>query len=284
MPGKPSARRSRVTAGVMTPRSSAISGRSRPQIARRGVERRAARAAAPAPGQRVARAPRHRPVGDEAAEVVDPRDVAELERAPQALGPPVVAAPPQRRPVVERVAPQLPLVRVGVGRRAGDGLGREQLGVRAMVDRPGGDVDRHVADQLHAAVLRVRAQRRPLAVEPHLVGDRAALRPVLDPERVPLAKARRGLLGHRRPRLGEQSRPGGERRRRLVRRAVPVGWPERQHLPPRLPRVGQPVDEPVRLAAEPAGGERGRVQLDAAGTREVHQRAMSDTPATHARP
>ena len=37
-----------------------------------------------------------------------------------------------------------------------------------------GDVDRHVADQPHAAIKGVPPQRRPLAVEPHLVGDRAA--------------------------------------------------------------------------------------------------------------
>ena len=34
-----------------------------------------------------------------------PRDVVELERAPQALDPPAVTAAAQRRPVVERVAP-----------------------------------------------------------------------------------------------------------------------------------------------------------------------------------
>ena len=52
--------------------------------------------------------------------MVDPREVEELERAPQPLDPPAVAAALQRRPVVERVAPQLALVGEGVGRRAGD--------------------------------------------------------------------------------------------------------------------------------------------------------------------
>src|SRR3712207_6864395 len=47
----------------------------------------------------------------EAAEVVNARGVEELERTRQPRHPPAVPAPAQRRPVVERVAPQLPLVR-----------------------------------------------------------------------------------------------------------------------------------------------------------------------------
>ena len=267
MPGSPRPVRSRSTAGVITPRFSAISGQLAAQRAAGGVERRAAGPARPAPAERVAGAAGHRPVGGEAAEVVDPREVEELERAAQAVGPPAVAAALQRAPVVQRVAPQLALVGVRVGRRAGDGVGAEQLGVRAVVDRPGGDVDRHVADQPHAALRRVRAQRRPLALEPHLVGDRAARaepRPVLDPVRVALAEVE--LLGARdpRPRLGQQPAPRGERRRRPVGRAVAVRRPQREHLPPRLPGLRQPVDEAVRLAAR---GGRPAAMSDAAGRR-----------------
>ena len=75
----------------------------------------------------------HRPVGDEAAEVVDAGEVVEVEGAAQALDPPAVAAALQRRPVVERVAPQLALVGERVGRRAGDGAGLEELRVGAVV-------------------------------------------------------------------------------------------------------------------------------------------------------
>ena len=215
MPGNPSASRRRSTAGVITPRSSAISGSSRRagQIASRGVERRPPGPTPPAAGQRVAGAARHRPVRHEAAEVVDPGDVVELERAPQALGPPAVAAALERGPVVERVAPQLALVGVGVGRRARDRVVGEQLRMRAVVDRAGRDVDRHVADQPHAARLGVLAQGGPLAVEPHLVGDRAAraeARPVVDPERVALAEVELG----RPSRPARAGRPAGPARPR----------------------------------------------------------------------
>ena len=245
----------------------------------RGVERRPPRPALPPPGQRVPRPLRHRPVRAEAAEVVDPHHVEQLERAPQPLGPPPVAAPPQRRPVVQRVAPQLALRRVGVRRRARDRVVAEQLRVRAVVDRSRRDVDRHVADQAHPALGGMRPQRRPLAIEPHLVGDRAARaepRPVVDPIRVPLTEVDLSRARHARPRRGQQPRPRRERGPRLVRRAVPVGRPQRQHLPPRLAGVGEPVDERVRVATEPPGRQRGGVQLDAAGTGKVRQDAITD--------
>ena len=107
MPGSPSSSRSRSTGGVITPRSSATNGSpSRPLQA---VEQRA-------PGARASSGPAvavfaplgNGPVGDEAAEVIDPRDVEQLQRPPHALDPPAVVAPAQRRPVVQRVAPQLP--------------------------------------------------------------------------------------------------------------------------------------------------------------------------------
>jgi hypothetical protein len=225
------------------------------ELGGRGVEDRAARAALPAPRQGVARALRHGPVGDEAAEVVDAGEVVEVERAPQALDPPAVAAPPQRRPVVERVAPQLALVGVCVGRRARHRVVAEDLRMRPVVDRAGRDIDRHIADQPHAALLGMRAQCRPLAVEPHLVGHRAAPSPLADPVRVALAEVQIRVLRHRRARVGKQSRPCRERRRGLVRRSVPIRRPERQHLPPRLARIGEPVDEPVRFATQPSTGQ-----------------------------
>ena len=62
----------------------------------RGVERRAARAALPRALQRELGVRRHRPVGHEAAEVVDPRQVEELEDALEARDPPRVALAAQR--------------------------------------------------------------------------------------------------------------------------------------------------------------------------------------------
>ena len=154
--------------------------------------------------------------------------------------------------------------------------------MRALVGRAGRDVDRHVADQPHAARRGVRAQRSPLALEAHLVGQRAA-----PAEALPVARPRPRALGevqllgarHPRPRLRQQPGPGRERRARLVGRAVAVRRTQRQHLPPALPRVREPVHPGVRFRAEPAAGERGRVQLHAAGASEVHEAAMSDTHA-----
>ena len=72
---------------------------------------------------------------------------------------------------------------------AGHGVVEEQLRVGLVVGAARGDVDRHVADQPHAALGRVGAQRAPLAVEAHLVRDRApGLRPVADPVRAALAE------------------------------------------------------------------------------------------------
>ena len=157
MPGKPSSSRSASTSGVINPRSSTITGSS-------PSSRSAARkTAAPGPGLPVPLACglggcRHGPVAGEAAEVVDPEDVDEGERPPQALDPPAVALSRQRVPVVERVAPLLPDVVERVGRCAGDEVpGEEDLRMGRVVAAAGGDVDRDVPDR---AARRARRRRR----------------------------------------------------------------------------------------------------------------------------
>ncbi len=70
---------------------------------------------------------RNRPVGDEAAEVVDAAEVDELERAPETLAPPVEAGRAVDGPVVQRVPPALAGRAQRVGRRAGDLAAGEQL-------------------------------------------------------------------------------------------------------------------------------------------------------------
>ena len=247
--------------------------RQLPELRLRRRERRAPRAALPAAAERVAGAARHRPVGDEAAEVVDPGEVEERERARQPRDPPGVAPPLQRGPVVERIAPQLALRRERVGRRARHRVRAEQLGMRAVVGRPGRDVDRDVADQPHAALGGVRTQAAPLAVEAHLVGDGAAPReahPVVDPARLALAEVELLALGHPRRGLRQQPGPGREGRARLVRRAVAIGRAERQHLPPGLAGVREPVDPRVGRGAQAAARERGRMQLHSRVTSPKH--------------
>ena len=253
MPGSPSESRSRRTAGVITPRSSAISGSGAERLPRR-VEHRAPRPAPPASGERVARAGRHRPVGrrtrGSGRSARGRRARTSAPAARSTSGTRAAAAPASRTADCPRAGPCpcrrpaacRPPRRRGTARDARDGR------------RTGRDVDRHVADQPHAALVRVRPQRAPLALEPHLVGDRAATgeaRPVLDPARLALAEVELLVLAHRRVRLGQQPRPGGERRARLVWRAVAIRRAERQHLPPRLAGLHQPVDPRVRVAPEP---------------------------------
>ena len=234
--------------------------RQAPQLGARRVEHGAARARAPSARREASRAPRgHRPVGREAAEVVDAGEVEELEGAAQALDPPAVAPAAQRGPVVDRVAPQLALVGEGVGRDAGHDVVAEELGPADVVGAAGRDVDGHVADQAHAALVGVHAQCRPLALEAHLVVDRPRAagegRPVVDPEAVALAEVLALGRRHRRVGIGQEPAPRGEGRRRLVGRALAVGRAERQHLPPRLARRREPVDElqaRMRQASRPA--------------------------------
>ena len=214
MPGKPRRSRSAITSGVIRPRSSAITG-SGPSSASA-----ASKTAAPGPGSQlprpgVARALRDRPELGEAAEVVDAGQVEERERPAQALDPPAVAVARGGVPVEERVAPVLAERAEPVGRRPGDEAGQEEVGVRALVDAALGDVDRHVADQAHAPLGRVGAQRRPLAIEADLVVDAPARgRPVLDPERVRAAECGPLARRDRRVRVARGSRPRPRRRRR----------------------------------------------------------------------
>ena len=107
--------------------------------------------------------------------------------------------------------------------------------MEAMIGAAGRDVDRHVADQVHAALRRVGAQSAPLAFEAHLVvyGARPGHPlPVADPEGVPLAERGRLRRGDAGGRLCEQVAPGGERGTRAVGRGLAVRWAEREHLPP----------------------------------------------------
>ena len=251
----------------MTPRSSAMTASS---PSSRSAARNSARArpAEPAPADGVARALRHRPVGDEPAEVVDPRHVEHRERAAQPLDPPAVAATVQRGPVVDRVAPELALRGVGVRRHAGlqtgAGTARATSGGRRRRARRRSARRRSSRTPRSAAYAR---SARPLAVEADLVVEgsagRAMLDPALDPVGLALAEGIRLVAAHRRVGVGEQPGPGRERRARLVRRAVAVGRAERQHLPPRLPRGRQPVDERVRVVVQPARREGRRMELDA---------------------
>ena len=195
------------------------------------VEHRPPRAADPAPVDGRLRTRSHRPVRDKSPEVIDPGDVEQLQGPPRPLDPPPIAASAQRRPVIQRVAPQLTVIGKCVRRGTRDEPVLEQLRVSAVIDAPRRHVDRDVAEQPDPPILAISPQGGPFGVEANLVLDRAATAgepaPVLDPERV-AGDERIDLVGrHRRLGRRQEPWPGRKRRFRLVRRAVAVGRAER---------------------------------------------------------
>ena len=175
MPGKPSASRS--TLDVLRDHAEILGDHG--QLAELGLRRpedRLAGAGKPAAGASVelVRSLRNRPEGGEPAEVIDPGEVVQRERPPQPLDPPAVALLGEHVPVEERIAPVLPQRAEPVRRRAGQDTLQEELRMGQLVDAVLGDIDRDVADQPDAALAGVLAQRRPLAVEPNLVGGAPA--------------------------------------------------------------------------------------------------------------
>ena len=219
-----------------------------------------------------------RPVGDEAAEMVDPGHVHELEGATEALDPPAVSLGAAHRPAVERVPPELP-VRVQEVRRRSRDLGPvEQLSVGDDICSVTSNVDREIADDPDAAVGGVRPQRAPLALEPDLIHGGARTRealPIADP--VPVTRAETLDLGrhHLGGGLCKQAAPGCERRDGVVGRPEAVGRHEREDLPPALPRRGEPVHEPLCLDAEPAARQRGGMEEDTGGALQLEPGACS---------
>ena len=263
IPGRSSSSRRRRTAGVITPRSSAISGSS-PSALLDGLEELDARPAPPAAVPRRLVRRRDRPVGDESAEVVDARDVDELGDAAEALDPPAVARRTVRRPVVERVAPVLAVRAQRVRRRAGDLAVREELRPRLDVGALVGDVDRDVADQAHAALARVRAQRAPFALEAHLARDRSRRRRSAPTRRPRTGAGRRSPRARprRRARRGRRAARARRRRRSSCGRASRTRPAARAGAsatttgpPPRASRrTGRPPGRDGRRAARSDGG------------------------------
>ena len=243
---------------MIAPRSSAISGSS-PSSRRARVERRRARARGASAAARVARARRDRPVGDEAAEMVDADEIEERERAPQPLDPPAVAAAPQRRPVVERVAPPLARAAKASGGAPAHGAALEELaGGRGGRRSP---ARRRAAGRRSARTPRSAAYARSAV---HSRSKRTWSRPRARP---PASRAQSSIQNDSRARnavlLGARDRRRADRRAARGSTRTPsaagrgsraVGRAERQHLPPRLAGGGEPVDERVGVAAEPPEG------------------------------
>src|SRR4051812_4747582 len=126
---------------------------------------------------------RHLPVGHEAAEVIQPRDIDQCQCRAEALDPPAVALAGQHIPAIQRVAPQLPgeaeVIRwyAGHSDRMAFLVQREDLAVGPDIRAIIGYEDRDVADDLDAALVGVALQARPLAKELVLhVGMKLGLR------------------------------------------------------------------------------------------------------------
>ena len=189
----------------------------------------------------------------------------------QPLDPPAVAAAPQRRPVVERVAPELALVGVRVGRRAGDDAALEQLRVRAVVGAAGGDVDRHVADE---PARRARPRRRAARAHSRSKRTWSATAPRGRSAPSPRSSTRARARGSRAPRPSTRAR-SGRRAARARRRTPSAPCTASRGGPAGRAAASATTSGPPRRASrrtrsasapEAAAGQRGRVQLDAAGT------------------
>ena len=126
-----------------------------------------------------------------------------------------------------------------------------------VVGGAGRDVDRDVADQFHAALGRVGAQRAPLAVEAHLVGQR-----VRAPANASQSSIQRGARSRKSSSsalvTGAAGSPSSSARPRTptptCTAIVLVGRPQREHLPPGLARRGEPIDQGVGVRPEAAAG------------------------------
>ena len=199
IPGRSNWSRSASTAGVIRPRSSAISGRSANRFWR------AWKNAAPGPGThspvgRRLRLARDFPVGLEAPEVVDPDHVDLLQQGAQTVDPPGVAFGRVHVPAVERIAPELARGAEVVrrhprhARRPAALVEEEQVRPRPDVGAVVRDEDRDVADQSDPLFGTCLAQFFPSARRRRTgrTGGTASCSAILS---LP-SRQRRGLAGH----------------------------------------------------------------------------------------
>ena len=201
----------------MTPRSSATTGIA---PSSRCAASNAARPGPAPPASRRARrvarrAPPSRPTN--AAEVVDARQVDELEGAPEARRPTSgsrgAAAPASRRSGCPRAARSA----VGVGRHAGDHAVEEQLRLRLVVGASGRDVDRHVADEAHPA-----PRRRSVRSAPHSRSKRTWSAHRAPPPAAPSRPRTRAARGRPRPPRRRPPRAGRSGARATRRTPTPT--------------------------------------------------------------
>src|SRR5690554_678070 len=152
------------------------------------LEERVPGARAPAAIDRGVGLGRHRPIGLEAAEMIDANHVHRCQRAADAREPPTIILGRHRLPIIQRIAPFLPVL-AKIIRRHARNLGRlaRRVELKYLAMRPGigavhGDEYRDIADELYSLLARVVAQRLPLRTRdpllefyaPNLLGMRVA--------------------------------------------------------------------------------------------------------------
>ena len=137
--------------------------------------------------------------------MIDAHEIETRELRAHARQPPAEAAALHRVPVVQRVAPELTLGVEVVRRHAGDREGlaarveREQPPVPPDLDAVAIDVERQVAEQVDAALVRIALERGPLQLEQVLLEHEGAKLVTIRREtstqrrRVPLAVGGRPL-------------------------------------------------------------------------------------------
>ena len=281
IPGTPSSSRSSITSGVMWPRSSRISGRPSSR------SRAASKNAIPGPSPQE---PCDGSVssGGSSQNLTRPRKWSMRSRSNSSSSRSSRAShqakPVARvlRPVEHRHAPALPLGMVVRRRRARDDRAVEERRMGDRVARVARDVERDVADQPDPTLVGVRLQRQPLALEARLGASlrlAGELHPLLEPGALRRTLVSLAAVVVRRAGQRQQALEAGERRARRVRRAELVGDVERQQLPPGLPRLDEPVDEPVGVLVEPPGRERGDMQQHAARATRADTTRSGRAPA-----
>ena len=155
VPGMANWSRRAWTSGVISPRSSAMNG-SAPSSLCTALKNCGSRARHPLAGSGGRRPRRYVPRSREPSEMIQANRVDVSQEGAHPVDAPAVAGSPKRVPVVDGIAPELPLGAEVVGWHAGDEarpvmrVQQKQLRVRPHVARVGRDEEGQIADQADA--------------------------------------------------------------------------------------------------------------------------------------
>ena len=106
--------------------------------------------------------------------MIEAYDVHVSEQSAQPVNAPAIARPPEAFPIVNRIAPELPLRAEVIGRHAGDEacpallIQKEELRISPYIARVGRNEERKIADQSHAPGMRMYLEPLALAEQKKL--------------------------------------------------------------------------------------------------------------------